>query len=125
MVMSKITDSSGQRNIVHVKELQRASRQVDVIPYDPQQGVYIVESASRPGRQYEVVLSSSSLQGNCTCPWARYGGMNCKHILAALRARYANQGTLSFWRTFPDAQRQHRRILTGNQIYGTLRPHQK
>lgn len=114
--------AAAQRNVVQIKALQRASQELEVTPYDPEQGIYIVESASRPGQAYEVVLAETKLQGDCTCPWAQHGGINCKHVLAALRARYAPQGSLSFWRTRSDARRQHRHILAGNQLYATLRP---
>lgn len=53
---------------------------------------------------------------------AQHGGINCKHVLAALQARYAAQGRLSFWRSPGAARRQHRRLLTGDQLYITLRP---
>lgn len=110
------------RSIVHIKKLQRASRHLDVIPYDPERGIYVVESATRPGKYYEVVLDRAAPAGQCTCPWAQHGGVNCKHVLAALRLHYASQGTISFWRTHTDARRQHRRLLQGNGIYVTLRP---
>lgn len=125
MTVANTTSTLPQRNVVHIKELQRASRYLDVVPYDPEHGVYGVESASRPGRHYEVVLEKDTLAGHCTCPWSQYGGINCKHVFAALRVRYAPQGALSFWRTRMAARRQHRRILTGNQLYATLRPRRR
>ncbi len=122
---SDILYKPAQRNVVQIKALQRASQHLDVVPADPEHGLYLVESASRPDRSYAVVLADATLQGSCTCPWSQYGGINCKHVLAALRTRYAEQGSLSFWRTRRDARRQHRRILTGNQVYATLRPRRR
>lgn len=109
------------RNVVHIKRLQGASRGLDVIPVDPELGRYLVESAGRNGTYYEVTLDADGLGGRCSCPWAQHGGVNCKHVLAALRVHYATEGMLSFWRTRGEAQRQHRRLVAGQQIYGTLR----
>lgn len=110
------------RSVVHVKKLQHASRQLEVIPRDPEHGIYLVTSATRPDGFYEVVLDPDRPVGRCTCPWAQHGGINCKHVLAALQARYAAQGRLSFWGSPGAARRQHRRLLTGDQLYITLRP---
>src|SRR5262245_23836711 len=110
------------RNVVQIKQLQEASRHLLVFPRDSEHGRYMVESASEPGRYYEVALERDKLSGQCTCTWAQYGGINCKHVLAALRAQYASSGTLSFWPTRDDAQRQHRHIWQGQQMYATLRP---
>lgn len=79
----------GHRSVVHVKKLQQASRQLKVIPHDLEHGVYLVSSATRPDVYYEVVLDPGRPAGRCTCPWAQHGGINCKHVLAALQARYA------------------------------------
>jgi hypothetical protein len=110
------------RNTVQIKKLQEASRCLLVIPHDPERGRYLVESGSETGRFYQVALQHSGLSGHCTCVWAQYGGINCKHVLAALRARYEGRGALSFWPTREDARRQHRRILPGERLYATLRP---
>jgi SWIM zinc finger len=110
------------RSTVHIKKLQEASRHLMVIPRDPERGRYLVESAHDPGRAYEVALQRGDLTGHCTCPWAQYGGINCKHVLAALREHYAPWGALSFWPSRDAAQRQHRRILPGERLYATLRP---
>src|SRR5690554_4182632 len=72
------------RTTVRVKTLQRASRRLEVVPRDPQRGQYLVASASQPGVFYSVDLDSRALAGRCTCPWAQHGGVNCKHVLAAL-----------------------------------------
>jgi hypothetical protein len=113
------------RNIVHIKKLQQASRGLMVIPRDPERGRYLVESASQSGRHYEVAVQPGHLSGHCTCPWAQHGGINCKHVLAALREQYAPWGTIAFWPTRDDARRQHRRILPGERLYATLRPRQR
>ncbi len=113
------------RNIVHIKKLQEASRGLMVIPRDPERGRYLVESASQSGRHYEVAVREDGLAGHCTCQWAQHGGINCKHVLAALRARYEPWGTLSFWPTREDARRQHRRVLPGERLYATLRPRRR
>jgi hypothetical protein len=110
------------RNTVQIKKLQAASQRLMVIPRDPERRRYLVESASQSGRYYEVALQPDGLSGHCTCMWAQYGGINCKHVLAALRAEYQPWGTLSFWPTSEDARRQHRRVLPGERLYATLRP---
>jgi hypothetical protein len=125
MATSNTTGSALHRNVVRVKDLQYASRKLDVIPHDPTKGRYMVTSASHPGHLYEVTLRQDGLEGTCTCPWAQHGGVNCKHVLAALRVHYAAQGTISFWRTNADARRQHRRLVTGDTIYATLRPRRR
>src|SRR6476660_2757660 len=110
------------RTTVKVKQLQAASRRLMVIPRDPERGRYLVASAGDPSRAYEVSLQRGELAGHCTCLWAQYGGINCKHVLAALRAQYEPWGTLSFWPTGDDARRQHRRVVPGERLYDTLRP---
>ena len=110
------------RNTVHIKRLQAASRRLSAIPRDPERRRYLVESASRSGRYYDVALQPDGLSGHCTCQWAQHGGINCKHVLAALRAEYAGRGELSFWPSRDAARRQHRRVLPGEQLYATLRP---
>jgi hypothetical protein len=112
----------GPRNTVQIKKLQAASRRLLVVPRDPERGRYLVESANDSGRYYEVALQCGELSGHCTCPWGQYGGINCKHVLAALRAHCAPSGTLSFWPSQETARRQHRRVLLGEQLYATLRP---
>jgi SWIM zinc finger len=113
------------RNIVQIKELQEASRRLEVIPRDPERGRYLVESARESGRYYEVALQRDGLSGHCTCTWAQYGGINCKHVLAALRVAYEPLGVLSFWPTRDEARRQHRRMWQGERIYATLRPRRR
>ena len=110
------------RNTVHIKKLQEASRRLQVIPHDPERGRYLVESAGESGRFYQVAVQADGLSGHCTCTWAQYGGINCKHVLAALRARYEPRGALSFWPSHDEAQRQHRHIVPGERLYATLRP---
>jgi hypothetical protein len=110
------------RSTVQVKKLQEASRRLMVIPRDPEHGRYLVTSASDPSRAYEVALQRGELSGHCTCTWAQYGGINCKHVLAALREHYSAWGWLSFWPSRDAAERQHRRILPGERLYATLRP---
>jgi hypothetical protein len=110
------------RNTVHIKKLQAASQRLMVIPRDPERGRYIVASASDPSRTYEVALQPDRLSGHCTCTWAQYGGINCKHVLAALRAEFQPLGTLSFWSSRDEARRQHRHVLPGERLYATLRP---
>jgi hypothetical protein len=112
------------RNTRHIKQLDKASRRLLVVPLDPDHGRYLVESASDSGRFYQVVLQQGDLSGHCTCIWAQYGGINCKHVLAALRARHEPTGVLSFWPSQGDARRQHRRILPGERLFATLRPRQ-
>ncbi|HEU4322564.1 MAG TPA: SWIM zinc finger family protein [Roseiflexaceae bacterium] len=110
------------RNVVRVKQLQGASRSLNVIPLEPERGEYLVESASQPGQVYHVTLDQERLGGRCTCPWAEHGGINCKHVLAALREHHAASGELSFWPSSAAARRQHRRTLAGDGLYVTVRP---
>jgi hypothetical protein len=113
------------RNVVQIKKLEDSSRRLMVIPRDPDHRRYLVESASHSDRYYEVALQREGLSGHCTCLWSQYGGINCKHVLAALRAEYESQGALSFWPTRDDARRQHRHILPGERLYATLRPRRR
>lgn len=110
------------RSTVHIKQLQQASRRLLVVPRDAERGRYMVASAADPALHYEVVLLPGELAGHCTCAWSRHGGINCKHVLAALRASYAPRGSLSFWASPGEARRQHRQVLPGERIYATLRP---
>jgi hypothetical protein len=110
------------RNIRQIKKLQQASRRLLVIPRDPQRGRYLVASAGDSDQYYQVAVQPDLLSGHCTCLWAQYGGINCKHVLAALRAEYEPWGALSFWPTREEAQRQHRQVLPGERLYATLRP---
>jgi len=121
-MMSANVVSAPVRSTVHVKKLQQASRRLIVIPRDPERGRYLVTSAGDPSRAYEVALQRGELSGHCTCTWAQYGGINCKHVLAALREHYSPWGWLSFWPNRDAAERQHRRILPGERLYATLRP---
>jgi hypothetical protein len=128
-MMSTTTAALQKRNVVRLKALQRASRQLDVIPLTSDEGSqdeaqplrYHVASGSTPGRYYEVTIDPATLQGSCTCAWAEHGGVNCKHVLAVLRARYAQEGQLSFWRHPQDAARQHRHVIAGDDLYATVR----
>jgi SWIM zinc finger len=112
------------RTTVRVKALQRASRSLEVVPRDAAKGQYLVSSASQPGVFFAVDLDLGSLSGRCTCAWGQHGGANCKHVMAALRARHAG-GQLSFWRTLSDARRQHRRTVPGQGIFATVRPRRR
>jgi hypothetical protein len=82
---------------------------------------YLVSSAALDGRFYEVVLDPETLSGRCTCPWGQHGGVNCKHVLAVLRERFAPEGALSFWSSPEAARRQHRPIIAGDHLVATLR----
>lgn len=115
------TDTQPRRNVVRLKALQRESRGLDVIPLTGADERYHVASASAPGRYYEVAIDPARLTGTCTCPWGEHGGENCKHVLAVLRARYAAEGRLSFWKRRQDARRQHRTVLEGDSLFATLR----
>src|SRR3954451_25137527 len=122
MTTSTATIATPARNTVRVKQLQAASRRLMVIPRDPERGRYLVASAAHPSRASEVSLQRGELAGHCTCLWAQYGVINCKHVMAALRERYAPVGRLSFWPSRDAAERQHRHILPGERLYATLRP---
>lgn len=123
--MKPETMITAQRNVVHLKQLQRASRDLTVIAIDQEQRRYLVGSAHNSEHQYQVTLDADTATGQCTCPWAQHGGINCKHVLAALREHHAGQGALSFWKTPSDARRQHRHTLEGDGLYVTLRPSQR
>ncbi len=115
------TSSLQPRNVVRLKALQRASRRLDVVRVSDRAERYIVSSASQPGRFYNVQIDPEALTGQCTCQWAQYGGVNCKHVLAVLRACFAARGALSFWDSPEAAQRQHRPIIAGEHLLATLR----
>lgn len=116
-----ITNPMPPRNVVRLKALQRESRRLDVVRVSEQSERYIVSSASQPGRFYSVQIDPDTLTGQCTCAWAQYGGVNCKHVLAVLRARFAERGRLSFWGSREAARRQHRPILAGEHLTATVR----
>ena len=125
MAIQNTNNELPPRSVVHIKKLQGSSRHLTVVPIDASSGRYVVESASDPGVFYEVTVDADRLTGHCTCPWAQYGGINCKHVLAALRQRYASSGALSFWLTRSDARRQHRHLVAGPSLYATLRPRRR
>lgn len=110
-----------RRNVVRLKRLQRESRRLKVTPLSTAAASYRVSSGSQPERSYFVMVDPETLSGQCTCPWAQYGGVNCKHVLAVLRRHYAEQGELSFWASPQDARRQHRPVIAGEQLYATVR----
>lgn len=112
-----------KRNVVRLKALQRESRRLDVIPLTGAGSGerYHVSSGSTPGRYYEVTIDPLTLEGRCSCPWGEHGGVNCKHVLAVLRARYAGEGSLSFWQRLQDARRQHRTVIAGEGLFATVR----
>lgn len=110
-----------RRNVVRLKRLQRESRMLEVTPLSDTAAAYQVRSASQPDRSYFVLIDPATLSGQCTCPWAHYGGVNCKHVLAVLRKHYASQGEISFWANPQDAVRQHRPIIAGEHLYATVR----
>jgi hypothetical protein len=116
-----VTYAQPTRNVVRLKALQRASRGLEVVRAADAEERYFVSSASQPGHFYEVELDPEALSGRCTCPWGQYGGVNCKHVLAVLRERFAGEGSLSFWPTPEAARRQHRPILAGDNLLATLR----
>jgi uncharacterized Zn finger protein len=119
--MTVYTNVPERRNVVRLKRLQRESRLLEVVPLSTPTTAYQVRSASQPGRSYFVLIDPATLSGQCTCPWAQYGGVNCKHVLAVLRKHYAGQGEISFWANPQDALRQHRPIIAGAHLYATVR----
>jgi uncharacterized Zn finger protein len=119
--MTVYTTLPERRNVVRLKRLQRESRMLEVVQLSTTPATYQVRSASQPDRRYFVLIDPATLSGQCTCPWAQYGGVNCKHVLAVLRKHYANQGEISFWATPQDALRQHRPIIAGAHLYATVR----
>lgn len=119
--MSNQRDTGTRRHTVNLKRLQQASRRLAVAPLDEGGLRFYVASAGERGYAYLVELDPQALTGHCSCPWAEYGGTNCKHIMAALQARYRDSGTLSFWRSPEAARRQHRPVLAGDGLFATLR----
>ncbi|HMQ31596.1 MAG TPA: SWIM zinc finger family protein [Chloroflexaceae bacterium] len=117
--MTSYDPTQPRRNVVRLKALQRASRRLAVTRLAPNS--YRVTSASQPGRQYYVLIDPETLSGQCTCPWAQHGGVNCKHVLAVLRSHYADQGRLSFWADPYEARRQHRPVIAGEHLFATVR----
>ena len=59
-----------RRNVVRLKQLQRASRRLAVTPLSTATASYRVSSASQPGQSYYVMINPETLTGQCTCPWA-------------------------------------------------------
>lgn len=113
------TFNQPRRNVVRLKSLQRESRRLHV---EPLGGVsYSVGSASQPERRYFVLINPETLEGQCTCLWAQHGGVNCKHVLAVLRAHFATEGDISFWSNPLDARRQHRQVIEGESLFATVR----
>jgi hypothetical protein len=110
------------RSVVNLKRLQQESRKLEVSMLDPETNTYLVASASRPGTFHEVTVDWDGTEGLCSCAWAQYGGVNCKHVLAALRAHHAERGSVSFWRNASAARRQHRPTLVGDNLFLTVRP---
>lgn len=119
--MTLNNETQARRNVVHLKRLQRASRALEVTPLAAGGASYRVRSASQPERSYFVLIDPETLTGQCTCPWAQYGGVNCKHVRAVLQKHYAAAGALSFWATPQEARRQQRSISAGEQLYATVR----
>ncbi len=107
------------RNVVRLKAIQRASRHLTLERLAATS--YRVRSASHPEHYYYVQIDPAMLTGVCSCLWAHYGGVNCKHVLAVLRAYYAACGELSFWADPKEARRQHRPIIVGTYLYATVR----
>jgi hypothetical protein len=107
--------------VVRLKALQRESRRLNVVRVSDRSERYIVSSATNSGRSYSVLIDPATLAGQCTCPWAQYGGVNCKHVLAVLQERFAEQGALSFWLSPDAARRQHRPMIAGEHLTATVR----
>ena len=116
-----ITNTLPTRNVVRLKALQRASRRLEVVRARDDAERYLVSSAARDGRYYEVIIDPATLSGRCSCPWGQHGGVNCKHVLAVLRQRFADEGALSFWSSPEAARRQHRHVIAGDNLVATLR----
>lgn len=115
------TPIQNPRNVVQVKQIQQASRRLRVVPINAEKGLYHVSSSQNSQMFYEVQLDQHNLRGSCSCAWAQHGGINCKHVLAALQSAYADMGQLSFWANEEEAERQHRRIHEGQQLFATVR----
>ncbi|MEO0563353.1 MAG: SWIM zinc finger family protein [Chloroflexota bacterium] len=103
----------------NIKQLQEDSRDLTVVALNPNQ--LVVESASDPLNSHTVdvkFLPNDEVRTRCTCEWAQYHGVACRHTMAALEHLAAHKGrTLSFWLDETDARRQKRRTfrLVGEQ----------
>lgn len=104
---------------VNIKEIQDKSRTLGVRLFDPARPgdpyTAVVESTTNPAFNQVVTLRFSKngdIRARCTCTWARFGGVACAHVLAALNRLAERKGrTLSFWLTPEDAGRQKHRLL--------------
>ncbi|HRE49731.1 MAG TPA: SWIM zinc finger domain-containing protein [Aggregatilineales bacterium] len=104
---------------VNIKDLQDKSRDLGVRLFDPARPndpyTAIVESRTSSTFNHVVTLRfnrKGDIHARCTCTWARYGGVACAHVLAALsKLAERKERTLSFWLSAEEAQRQKQRVL--------------
>ncbi len=104
----------------HIKNLQSRSKNLTARVIDPvEKGdpyVVIVTSASNPYLNRIVTVhfkSDGTVNARCTCRWARFGGLACIHVIAALRKLASRKHrVLSFWLT-PDAAQRQKHHLSG------------
>ncbi|MEL6308236.1 MAG: SWIM zinc finger family protein [Chloroflexota bacterium] len=98
----------------NIKQLQDASRDLTVRRTDT--FTYVVESRSNPRANHTVTVSFDSagrkVKTRCTCEWAVYQGIACKHVLAALEHMASQkERTLSFWHDEDRARRQKHKLF--------------
>lgn len=104
---------------VNIKELQTKSKALKVRMFDPvdlgDPYTAVVDSSSNSTFNQIVTIRfapDGTINARCTCTWARYGGVGCAHVLAALsKLAGRKHRALSFWLTPEEAQRQKQRVL--------------
>lgn len=101
-----------------IKALQAESRGLKT--HRVGRNIIAVTSASEPGKEYHVRIryERGVIQARCDCPWGKFGGVACSHVMAALETLAEGKSRrLSFWLNEADAERQNRRTF-----YLTNRP---
>lgn len=96
-----------------IKKIQGRSRDLQVMPINLR--TFVVESRTDDLNNHIVrveFLPNGGVRTDCTCTWAKYNGLACAHVIAALEHLAERKGRkLSFWLTEDDALRQKRRVF--------------
>jgi hypothetical protein len=107
--------------IRHVKVMQAKARLCRVEKIGGAVDQYAVRSPT--GKMYavtEMVYRGSDFEAVCTCDWSQYHpDRMCSHKMAALEFKLGRR--VSFWRTLGDAMRQHRKRLSTQDVWATVR----
>ncbi len=101
-----------------IKYLQSKSRNLVATVIDPadKDDPYVVVVTSRTNPYLNRVVTvqfrpDGAVVARCTCQWARFGGMGCVHVIAALQKLASRkQRALSFWLSPEEARRQKQHL---------------